>query len=102
MLAEMRFDVPKMYAFHTEKSKDIAVDFWRFGHLDGVEGEEAKARLHAARLSVPSVADDSEAAGGAGGGRGGRGGRGRGRGAGRGRGRGRGKGGKRGGGGKRR
>ena len=31
MLAEMRFDVPAMYKFHKQKSKDIAVDFLRFG-----------------------------------------------------------------------
>ena len=30
VLAEMRFDVPAMYKFHKQKSKDIAVDFLRF------------------------------------------------------------------------
>ena len=29
VLAELRFDIPSMYAFHREKSKDVAVDLWR-------------------------------------------------------------------------
>lgn len=29
VLAELRFDLPATYAFHREKSKDVAVDLWR-------------------------------------------------------------------------
>ena len=29
VIAKLRFDIPKMYAFHTEKSKDVEVDLWR-------------------------------------------------------------------------
>uniref|UniRef100_A0A7S3E7I5 Methyltransferase small domain-containing protein n=1 Tax=Rhodosorus marinus TaxID=101924 RepID=A0A7S3E7I5_9RHOD len=29
VVAEMRFDIPKMYKFHSQQSRDIAVDFWR-------------------------------------------------------------------------
>jgi predicted RNA methylase len=30
VLAELRFDIPLMYAFHREQSKDVHVDLWRF------------------------------------------------------------------------
>lgn len=30
VLAEMRFDLPATYAFHKQRSADIAVDLWRF------------------------------------------------------------------------
>lgn len=30
VLAEVRYDLPKTYKFHKEKSLDIAVDFWCF------------------------------------------------------------------------
>mmetsp|Transcript_20696 Transcript_20696/g.45339 ORF Transcript_20696/g.45339 Transcript_20696/m.45339 type:complete len:210 (+) Transcript_20696:1320-1949(+) len=30
VVAEMRYDIPASYKFHKEKSKDIAVDMWRF------------------------------------------------------------------------
>lgn len=29
VIATLKFDIPKMYAFHTESSKDIEVDLWR-------------------------------------------------------------------------
>lgn len=34
VVSEMRFDIPQMYKFHKKKSKDIAVDFLRFGVPD--------------------------------------------------------------------
>eukprot|EP01047_Picozoa_sp_COSAG01_P088426 COSAG01_NODE_20802_length_930_cov_1.566467_1_plen_113_part_00 len=30
LVAELRFDIPKMYAFHTQASADVAVDLLRF------------------------------------------------------------------------
>lgn len=30
MLAELRFDIPQMYAHHRQASLDIEVDLWRF------------------------------------------------------------------------
>jgi putative methylase len=30
VIAELKFDVPQMYKFHREKSKDIVVDLIRF------------------------------------------------------------------------
>ena len=33
VLAEVRYDLPKCYKFHKEKSVDIAVDFWHFQKL---------------------------------------------------------------------
>mmetsp|Transcript_11939 Transcript_11939/g.36399 ORF Transcript_11939/g.36399 Transcript_11939/m.36399 type:complete len:219 (+) Transcript_11939:1669-2325(+) len=33
VVAELRYDIPKMYRFHTQKSKDVAVDLWRFAHV---------------------------------------------------------------------
>ena len=32
VLAELKFDVPKMYKHHKQKSKDIFVDLYRFTH----------------------------------------------------------------------
>jgi predicted RNA methylase len=32
VLAQMQFDIPKMYTFHTSKTKDIEVDLIRFSH----------------------------------------------------------------------
>jgi len=32
VVAELKFDIPKMYSFHKEKSRDIEVDFIRFAH----------------------------------------------------------------------
>ena len=29
-IAQMKFDVPALYKFHREASKDIDVDLWRF------------------------------------------------------------------------
>lgn len=29
VLAELKFDIPKMYKHHTKKSVDVQVDFWR-------------------------------------------------------------------------
>ena len=29
VIAKLRFDIPKMYVFHTEKTKDVEVDLWR-------------------------------------------------------------------------
>ena len=36
VLAELKFDIPLMYAFHREQSKDVHVDLWRFTvtHVD--------------------------------------------------------------------
>ena len=31
VLAELRYDLPPSYAFHRQRSTDIAVDLWRFG-----------------------------------------------------------------------
>lgn len=33
VLAEMRFDLPATYAFHKQRSADIAVDLWRIEKL---------------------------------------------------------------------
>ena len=33
VLAEMRFDLPATYAFHKQRSTDIAVDLWRIEKL---------------------------------------------------------------------
>ena len=32
IIAQMKFDIPKLYNFHTNKTKDIQVDFIRFSH----------------------------------------------------------------------
>ena len=34
VLAEMRFDLPATYAFHKQRSTDIAVDLWRIALLN--------------------------------------------------------------------
>lgn len=34
VVAEMRFDVPRIYRFHSQRSKDIAVDFWRLEPIE--------------------------------------------------------------------
>ena len=51
VLAELRFDIPKMYKMHKEKSKDVAVDFIRF-ELP----EEMRAVLPPARSLPPAQA----------------------------------------------
>lgn len=33
VVAELRYELPKVFKFHREKSKDIAVDLYRFSHL---------------------------------------------------------------------
>ena len=33
VLAQLRYDLPKTYKFHTKESKDIQVDFYRFKHI---------------------------------------------------------------------
>lgn len=45
VVAEMAFDVPNMYKFHTQKSKDIEVDLIRVS----VEKEDAAARTDHAK-----------------------------------------------------
>ena len=92
LLAELRFDIPKMYDFHTQDSQDVAVDLLRF---------EAGGLLAGVDVPVPEYVPDGEELeeweknggrrrdrkkdGGGGGGGGGRGG-GRGRGGSRGKG----------------
>lgn len=39
VLAEMRFDIPKMYKFHKKKSADVEVDFWRLAHRPTKDGD---------------------------------------------------------------
>jgi predicted RNA methylase len=34
VIAELRYDLPKIHKFHKQKSKDIAVDLYRFTHMD--------------------------------------------------------------------
>jgi predicted RNA methylase len=36
-VAELRYELPKVFKFHREKSKDIAVDLYRFSHLPKTE-----------------------------------------------------------------
>jgi len=33
VIAELRYELPKVFRFHKEKTKDIAVDIYRFSHL---------------------------------------------------------------------
>jgi len=40
VLAELRFDVPKMYAFHKKKSVDIEVDLVRFERIEPLPTDE--------------------------------------------------------------
>lgn len=35
MLAELKFDIPKMYKFHKDKSRDVEVDFIRVSPVEG-------------------------------------------------------------------
>jgi predicted RNA methylase len=33
VLAELKYDIPKMFKYHKEKSKDVYVDLYRFTHV---------------------------------------------------------------------
>jgi predicted RNA methylase len=37
VVAELRFDLPKTYAFHADDSRDVAVDLVRFRRVDGAD-----------------------------------------------------------------
>ena len=60
VVAEMRFELKRSYAFHKEKSRDVEVDLWRFTHTDrhrparfSSSGHEPmQARAHAAAASL--------------------------------------------------
>jgi len=43
VVAELKFDVPKSYAFHKEKSKDVFVDLVRFSRSDRDGGDDGRA-----------------------------------------------------------
>lgn len=87
VVAELQFEIPKMYKHHRHASLDVAVDFWRFAPQgDGDDsGDEAPAAstlhggLQGLCLNGGKGAAFGKGAAGKGGGKGG-GGRGRGRG----------------------
>jgi len=69
VLATLKFDVPKMYAFHKEKSKDIQVDFIRFDKttMDGpgaVLAATAAAQAVAFAFPAPAPAGRNGSGGG--------------------------------------
>ena len=50
VLAELKFAIPQMYKFHKKKSKDVAVDFIRFGIRD--DSYVGEAVVHKAEKKV--------------------------------------------------
>jgi hypothetical protein len=50
VVAQLRYDIPKLYSFHTSESLDVEVDFMRFeGMTNGID------RTDGIMLSTPSA-----------------------------------------------
>jgi len=45
VVAELRFEIPRMYKHHRQPSKDVAVDFWRVQRGGGGEEEEGEEEV---------------------------------------------------------
>ena len=77
VVAELAFEIPRMYDHHTHDALDVAVDFWRFRPGDGPAPHEQMRQMHLGpqpRRGGGSGASQQRDGDGRGGRRGGRGG----------------------------
>ena len=69
VVAELQFEIPKMYKHHKHESLDVAVDFWRFSPRVGEDAADGVVRVPSSNLSGKGA--EGKGGGGRGGGKGG-------------------------------
>jgi hypothetical protein len=60
VIAQLRFDIPKMYKFHKKKEVDVEVDLVRFAHRQALPAEAPARPLAEARAAAGGSDDDGD------------------------------------------